>query len=99
MHGKTLRLKFKANEDVTIAEGSGEAMGEFELDSGSTPSTSGTQGVCMISDRACLPLSVRGVVDIDLSGMVCLSKDPYESCPRERRGHYDIYMDSGPGLR
>jgi hypothetical protein len=43
MRGKNLRLKFKPGEDVTIAEGSGEAMGGFELDSGSTSSASGTE--------------------------------------------------------
>jgi hypothetical protein len=42
MHGKTLSLKFKPGKGLTTAEGSGEAMGGFELDSGSAPSTSGT---------------------------------------------------------
>jgi hypothetical protein len=42
MRGKTLRIKFKPNEDVTIGEVSMETMGGFKLNSGSTATASGT---------------------------------------------------------
>jgi len=42
MHGKTLRIKLKPNEDITIGEVSVERMGGFKLNSGSTAIVSGT---------------------------------------------------------
>lgn len=42
MRGKTLSIKLKPNEGVTIGEVSVEMMGGFKLDSGSTGTASGT---------------------------------------------------------
>ena len=42
MRGKSLRIKFKTNEDVTIGEVSEETMGGFRLNGGSTATASGT---------------------------------------------------------
>ena len=42
MNSKTLIIKLKLNEDVTIWEVSVETMGGLKLDSGSTATVSGT---------------------------------------------------------
>jgi len=42
MHDKSLRIKLKPNEDVTIEEVSVETIGGFKLNSGSTATAKGT---------------------------------------------------------
>jgi len=97
MCGKTLKIKFKPKEDVTIGEVSVVTMGAFKVDSGSSATASGT-GIHNNPEQS-PPLSGECVVDIKLSGMRLSSREPMEVVlGKEEAFRIYIYMDSGPEM-